>query len=103
MKKISALVLLCSSLAACATVGRQFDTTHVHDVRGGQAKPQITSWFGEPNQRTTFSGNDKGCVERWQYTYAKGSAGGSAHAQVLLVDFNAQGLVCDTAYSEVTQ
>ena len=90
-------------IAGCATVGREFDTTHVHDVKSGQTKGDIAAWFGEPTQRTTFNANAKGCIERWQYTHATAHAGGSAQAQVLLVDFDGAGAVCDTAYSEVNQ
>ena len=100
----SALVVgIVMTLAACATVGRPFDTTHVHDVRAGQNKTAVTRWFGQPTQWTTFAANAKGCSERWQYTHATATAGGSAHAQVLLVDFDQAGVVCDTAYSEVNQ
>lgn len=103
MKTIRSLIPLLFLLVSCATVGQQFDTTHVHDVKGGQNKSQITGWFGEPTQKTTFTPNDKGCVERWQYTHATSQAFGSTHSQVLIVDFDDKGVVCDTAYSEVNQ
>ena len=98
MRSIAFLVLF---LAACATSGTQFDTTHAHDVRVGQRRSEIVAWFGQPGQRATFSPNAKGCVERWTYVYAKARAGGRVvDAQALLVDFDPAGAVCDTAYSE---
>jgi len=62
-------------VSGCATVGREFDTTHVHDVQMGQDKAQISGWFGGPTQTTTFAANAKGCVERWQYTHAHAVVG----------------------------
>ncbi len=95
-----ALLLL---IAGCATVGRSFDTTHVRDVKAGQDKEQVRAWFGEPTQTTSFTANERGCVERWTFTHAHAVVGGSRHAQVLVVDFDPRGTVCDTAYSEVNQ
>jgi outer membrane protein assembly factor BamE (lipoprotein component of BamABCDE complex) len=90
-------------LFGCASVGHEFDITHVHDVKNGQTKADITAWFGEPVQTVSFGANPKGCIERWIYKHATAHAGGSAHAQALIVDFDPQGAVCDTAYSEVNQ
>jgi outer membrane protein assembly factor BamE (lipoprotein component of BamABCDE complex) len=102
-KPLLLLAAAAATLLACgATIGRQYDTTHVHDVKQGEAKAQITSWFGDPTTTTTMTATAKGCVERWKYTYAHAS-GGTAHAQVLIVDFDPNGAVCDTAYSESTQ
>ena len=90
-------------LAACATSGKQFDRTHIHDVKkGAQNKEQIRSWFGEPYQVTTLgSGQPGGCVERWTYVHAYASHGGAkATSAALVVDFDKNNKVCDTAYSE---
>ena len=87
----------------CATFGRKFDTTHVHSVQKGQDKDQMLAWFGPPTQKATFARNAGGCVERWQYTHAYAVAGGSSRAEVLIVDLDDRGLVCDTAFSEVNQ
>jgi outer membrane protein assembly factor BamE (lipoprotein component of BamABCDE complex) len=103
MKSVLRLLPFLILVAGCATVGRQFDTTHVHDVQSGQSKEQISTWFGGPTQTTTFAANAKGCVERWTFTHAHAVAGGSQKAQVLVVDFDPKGNVCDTAYSEVNQ
>lgn len=105
MKKIVAVLGLFVFVAACATVGRKFDTTHVNDiVKGQHDKQQITQWFGSPNQTTSpLTGNPAGCVERWQWTYAHSVAGGRTVSEVLIVDFDAAGKVCDNAFSTVDQ
>lgn len=96
------VLLVCAMAAGCATVGREFDTTHAHDVKVGQAKTTITDWFGEPEQKTSHSPNAKGCVEQWLYRHGH-SSGGKTSAQALVVEFDGQGSVCDTAYSEVNR
>jgi len=106
MKSLSCVVLgFVAILAsgACATIGHQFDTARAHEVRRGQDKASVRNWFGEPQTLATFSANQLGCVERWQYTHATASAFGRAHAQVLVVDFDSRGVVCDTAHSETNQ
>lgn len=97
------VVITAVILAACATSGKQFDRTHIHDVKkGAQNKEQIRSWFGEPYQVTTLaSGQPGGCVERWTYVHAYASHGGAkATSAALVVDFDKNNKVCDTAYSE---
>jgi len=106
MKKtiLKTLVLL-SLLAACATVGKPFDTTHVQDIRNGeQNKAQIEAWFGTPHQKVMpLQGSPLGCVERWQWTHAESVAGGKTTSKSLVVDFDAKGVVCDNGYSETAQ
>lgn len=91
--------------AACATVGKSFDVTHANDIQKGQHdKAQIRAWFGEPHQVTSpLPSNPASCVERWQYTHAHSVAGGSTESQVLIVDFDAAGKVCDNAFSTLKQ
>jgi hypothetical protein len=99
-------LLLSLALAlGCATVGKKFDTTHVNDIqKGAHDKQQVTAWFGEPNQITSpLQAHPAGCVERWQWTYAHSVAGGSTVSEVLIVDFDAAGKVCDNAFSQVKQ
>jgi outer membrane protein assembly factor BamE (lipoprotein component of BamABCDE complex) len=100
---LSAFVPVIAAFAmGCATVGQEFATEHVNDVRvGSQTKDQIKSWFGEPFMVTTMSGSPKGCVESWMYKHAHAAIGAKATAQVLVVNFDDKNLVCDTAYSEV--
>ncbi|MCC6521536.1 MAG: hypothetical protein IT373_02640 [Polyangiaceae bacterium] len=105
MKRPFWLVLAASFALGCATVGKQFDTTHAGDVqKGTHDKAQMTAWFGEPHQKTSpLTGHPAGCVERWQWTYAHSVAGGSTVSDVLIVDFDGAGKVCDNAFSQVRQ
>ncbi|HEB89002.1 MAG TPA: outer membrane protein assembly factor BamE [Deltaproteobacteria bacterium] len=85
----------------CASAGRDFDTTHAADIeKGVQDKAQIRSWFGEPYQvAMPLSGHPLGCMERWTYTYAYSDRGGArTKAKTLIIDFDANGKVCDHAF-----
>ena len=96
--KTKLIVLL--ALAGCASAGRDFDTTHANEIRTAEHdKAQISSWFGEPRAITTFEKNAKGCVERWLWSYGAASVGSAARAKALIVDFDADGRVCDHAFS----
>ena len=103
--KLALFVLGLSFLVACATVGRKWDTTHANDIQKGvHDKHQMTAWFGEPNARVSpLSNHPLGCVERWKWTYAHSVYGGSTVADVLVVDFDTAGRVCDNAYSQTKQ
>jgi len=105
MKRYWAVLALVFLLAACATVGRKFDTTHVNEIaKGIQDKQQMQQWFGPPTQTTSpLTGHPAGCVERWQWTYAHSVAGGRSVSEVLVVDFDAAGKVCDNAFSKINQ
>jgi len=103
MKSLSCVVLVVvASMAsgACAASGRQFDTTRARDVRLGQDKASVRTWFGEPLTLSTFAVDPHGCVERWQYTHATPMGVGRAHSQILVVDFDARGVVCHATYTE---
>ncbi|MBK8256820.1 MAG: hypothetical protein IPK82_29630 [Polyangiaceae bacterium] len=105
MPRFGLVLALVAALFGCATVGKKFDTTHVNDIqKGSHDKQQMTAWFGEPNQVTKpLSNHPQGCVERWQWTYAHAVAGGSTTSEVLIVDFDAAGKVCDNAFSQLKQ
>jgi outer membrane protein assembly factor BamE (lipoprotein component of BamABCDE complex) len=94
------VTLLAAATLACAGAGREFDTTHVTEVqKGAQDKAQIKAWFGEPFQATAISGHPAGCTERWTYTHAWSNWGGTqTTAKSLIVDFDANGVVCDHAF-----
>lgn len=93
-------LVACMVLVACAGAGRRFDTTHVTDVRKGvQDRATIREWFGEPLRVETLSAHPAGCTERWTYAHAFSSYGGAkTTSESLVVDFDANGLVCDHAY-----
>ncbi len=101
--KHTAVTCLAIVLVACATVGRDFDRTHVNDIKkGAHDKAQIRAWFGVPHQVTTASGNEKGCNETWMYQYARAThAGRKSSGAALAVVFDTNGKVCESAYSEV--
>jgi hypothetical protein len=103
-RHVSSLVLL-AALVGCATVGKEFDTTHVNDIqKSSHDKAQIQAWFGEPHTKVSpLKDHPAGCVERWQWTYAHSVAGGDTVSDALVVDFDQQGKVCDNAYSQVKQ
>lgn len=105
MKRSWAVLGLICILAACATVGRKFDTAHVNDIaKGVQDKQLILQWFGPPSQTTSpLTGHPAGCVERWQWTYAHSVAGGKTVSESLVVDFDPAGKVCDNAFSRINQ
>jgi outer membrane protein assembly factor BamE (lipoprotein component of BamABCDE complex) len=105
MKKWLAIMVVGAACAlGCATVGKQFDTTHVNDIKKGEDdKAKIKGWFGEPHTTAPVTNSAAGCVERWQWTYAHSVAGGSTVADSLVVDFDKDGKVCDNAYSQVNQ
>jgi hypothetical protein len=90
------------ALTACATAGKQFDRTHIRDIKTGvQDKEQIRVWFGEPGQMQQVTGSPAGCIERWIYSHAYSSYGGmKTKAASLVVDFDRNAKVCDHAYVE---
>ena len=96
-----AVVVVCA-LVSCATVGREFDRTHIGDIKAGaQDKNQIRGWFGEPNKVQSITGSPAGCMERWTYVHAHSSYGGAkTRSAALVVDFDRNGKVCDHAYTE---
>lgn len=100
------LILFSVLLSACATVGNQFDRTHVNDVKKGvQSKDEIKSWFGEPYQVIKpLNGHPAKCIERWTYVHSYASYGGAkVTSAALIVDFDKNGKVCDQAYSETVK
>lgn len=103
--RIWLLAVVVVALVACASSGKQFDRTHVNDIKKGvHTKAQIQEWFGEPYQTTSLQGHPAGCVERWTYVHAYSSYGGAKTVSgALVVDFDGNGKVCDNAYTETKQ
>jgi len=98
----SAFVLLLV-LAACASAGHRVDRAHLDDVKVGmQSKQQIREWFGEPyTVKAGLVGHPSGCSERWTYEFAKARGFGNVtYQEVLVVDFDPAGKVCDHAFSK---
>ena len=100
--KTVALALLASFLVlgGCASVGRDFDETKVEQIRKGTTtRAEIEQWFGQPNDRAPVE-QPNGGVLRYTYKYGKASWGGmSSSAKALVVEFDANDIVVDHAYS----
>jgi outer membrane protein assembly factor BamE (lipoprotein component of BamABCDE complex) len=109
LEKTGALLLISLLTAiglACASAGTKLDRTHLDDIKeGAQSKQQIRQWFGEPyTVQPGLQGHPKGCVERWTYEYAKARGFGTVtYQEILVVDFDARGTVCDHAFSKSGQ
>lgn len=99
-------ILLLSFIApltsSCTTtLGRNFDTTHVDDIKTGiHTKENIREWFGEPYSTGAADSELRqfGCVDGWIYLYSVGSIGGG-NAKSLAVYFDSEGKVCSQGYS----
>jgi outer membrane protein assembly factor BamE (lipoprotein component of BamABCDE complex) len=103
MKKmvvVSVMLMFTVLFVGCASSGKQFDTTHVNDIQKGvHSKADILAWFGEPFSKVPLTGSPMNCVERWTYVYAHAVGFGTVtESRSLVVDFNANGKVCDSAY-----
>lgn len=101
-KKLSLLVLVLI-ITACASAGNRIDRTHIDDVKNGvQNKARIRAWFGEPYTiKPGLIGHPGGCVERWTFEYAKAKGFGKVtYSEILIVDFDTEGKVCDHAFSK---
>jgi len=96
-------LLLVLGISACATAGHKIDRAHIGEIQNGvQSKDQIRAWFGEPyTVKTGLTGHPSGCVERWTYEYAKArGAGKVTYSEILVIDFDKDGKVCDHAFSQ---
>ncbi len=103
MLKTLSVCFLFLILTACATAGNKVNRTHLHDINNGaQDKGQIRTWFGEPYTiKTNLQGHLKGCIERWTFEYAKARGFGTVtYSEILVIDFDKDGKVCDHAFSK---
>lgn len=103
MLKKSSILLFVFLLTACATAGSRIERTHLNDIKDGiQTKARIRSWFGEPyTVKTDLNRHPKSCTERWTYEYAEAKGFGTVtYSEILVVDFDAAGVVCDHAFSQ---
>lgn len=80
------LVLLL--LAACATVGRNFDATSLSWLKAGTPKAEVTGKLGAPLR----VGSDAG-VPTWTYGYYEYRAFGDSNNKDLVIRFNSDGTV----------
>ncbi len=86
------LVVLFAGLllaVGCATVGRKFDSTRVHDIRNDQTtQSEIRSMFGSPWRVGMEDG-----MNTWTYGRYKYRLFGQASTTDLVVRFDRNGLV----------
>ncbi len=102
MFKNLSILLLILIITACASAGHKINRTHIDDITNGvQNKTQIRAWFGEPYTiKTDLQGHPGGCTERWTFEYAKARGFGTVtYSEILIVDFDTEGKVCDHAFS----
>ena len=103
MFKNLSMLLLILTITACASAGHKVDRTHIDDIKNQvQNKAQIREWFGEPYTiKTDLKGHPSGCVERWTFEYATAKGFGTVtSAEILIVDLDTEGKVCDHAFSK---
>jgi hypothetical protein len=83
-----------------AVTSRQWDTTHANEIkRGAHDKTQIQQWFGDPLRVEPIKVGAG--VERWTWAYAHPKVDGAIPVDVLVVDFDRAGKVCDNVYRQV--
>ena len=94
----SLLVLLLSGglmSAGCATVGQDFDTQHVDDIRIGKtSRSDIQALLGEPWRTGVEDGK-----RTWTYGKYRWSAFGDAQTTDLVVRFDKDGTVSSYVYN----
>lgn len=101
MRKLRLALPVLFVLSACASSGRDFDENKVGNIKNGQTtKAEIEQWFGKPGSVAGLNGTTNGAVQRYTYSYAYSSHGGSrTTSKALVVDFNDKDIVVDNAYS----
>lgn len=101
MRKLCLALPLLLFVAACASSGKNFDESKVGNIKNGvTTKAEIEQWFGKPGGISGLNGTTNGAVQRYTYSYAYSSHGGSrTTSKALVVDFNDKDVVVDNAYS----
>ena len=103
MFKSLSILLITLFMVSCASAGHKVDRTHIDKIENGvQNKAEIRKWFGEPyTVNPNIKGHPAGCVERWTFEYAKAQGFGTVtYSEILIVDFDTKGKVCDHAFSK---
>ena len=95
MNRSLALFIASSLLAGCASLPRSYRDTH-DVVRLAVSRDRIHDELGEPGTILRLERHPAGCVERWSYA---GLRRGDRQ-EVLFVDFDREGRVCDYAWGE---
>ena len=93
--KTTVLAILIAALAGCATVGRDFPTHNVDQIRIGETtRAEIQTMFGEPWRTGVEDGK-----RTWTYGKYRWSAFGDAETTDLVVRFNPDGTVSSYVFN----
>ncbi len=97
--KISALLMSVFMLTGCATVGHDFPTQHVDQIRIGETtRSDIQEMFGEPWRTGIEDGK-----RTWTYAKYRWSAFSPAKTTDLVVRFHDDGKVASYVYNTTEQ
>lgn len=92
---VGALALASTQLAGCFTVGQEFASNRVNEIKVGQTRKQdISEMFGTPWRTGLEDGRPT-----WTYGIYKYSLFGGDDTQDLLIRFDPQGLVRSYTFS----
>lgn len=95
LTRLATVALLALTLAACATVGRDFDTNRVDQIRIGETtREQVREMFGEPWRTGIEDGKPT-----WTYGKYRWSAFSDARTTDLVIRFDQQGRVTSYVYN----
>jgi len=93
--KLMLMALVLATVAGCATVGQDFPTHNVDQIRIGETtRSDIQEMFGEPWRTGVEDGK-----RTWTYGKYKWSAFGDAETTDLVVRFNEDGTVSSYVYN----
>ncbi|AMQ89237.1 hypothetical protein Q666_16310 [Marinobacter sp. ES-1] len=93
--KLAGMALLLATLVGCATVGRDFATHNVDQIRIGETtRADIQDMFGEPWRTGVEDGK-----RTWTYGKYRWSAFGDAETTDLVVRFNSDGTVSSYVFN----
>ena len=97
MKKVlsyMAILLAASLFAGCGSVGKNFDSSNVKNVRNNDTtQAQIVEWFGDPYKKGQENGKTM-----WTYQYDTYSGGNSKSKDLVLL-FDGAGKVIAFRYT----
>ena len=103
-KRVAVVLVLALFVAigwGCTTAGVNFDSDVAQAIQVGvDTRDSVEQQLGPPRQKMgPPKGAAAGCVERWMYRYAHFGTFRN-WVKVLVVDFDAAGVVCYSGYDE---
>lgn len=95
LSRLLAVAVLAASAAACMTIGRDFPTDKIADIKIGKTtQAELTAQYGHP-YRTGIEDGDA----TWTYLHYKLNVLGGEKTRDLYVRFNADGTVKSYAFN----